>query len=427
MSTNTSSIASTPKWSALGKLAGPPIITDLMHRALAEPGLLSLAAGFTDNTALPSAFVSEAVEALASIDNDDEHLQYGSNAGRLKLREITAERVSALDKQPGLVEPDSVFISNGSQQALYLAMLSLCEPGDAIIVEKPTYFVFLEMLTAFGVDAIPLPGSGDGRVDLEALPDFLAEIPRDRVKAVYLNSYFANPTSSSLTTAEKTTLANKMAEINWHPPIIEDAAYRELYFDQPWESLSILAMPEFADFPKLYTGTFTKPFATGIKVGFAICPDRDWREKLLGLKGCQDFGTPNFNQAIVEYALSSGHFDTHLKRLHKHYRQKSEIMGEALEKSDLRVLGWSWSVPSGGLYYWLKGPDSLDASMKSSFCDECLHGKVLYVPGDLCMAGGDPKSFVRLSFGAIAEDQISTAVARFADAARKHEGRPSLS
>ncbi|WOO41050.1 PLP-dependent aminotransferase family protein [Rubellicoccus peritrichatus] len=413
-------MASAPNWSALGKLAGPPIITDLMHRALAEPGLLSLAAGFTDNTALPSSFVSQAVEALANSDNGDEHLQYGSNAGRMKLREITAERVSALDEQPGLIRPDSVFISNGSQQALYLAMLSLCEPGDAIIVEKPTYFVFLEMLAAFGVEAIPLPGSGDGRVDLEALPDFFQQISRKRVKAVYLNSYFANPTSSSLTVLEKKALAREMSLIDWYPPVIEDGAYRELYFQKPAEALSVMAMPEFADFPRLYTGTFTKPFATGLKIGFAICQDHRWREKLLGLKGCQDFGTPNFNQAIIEYALSSGAFDTHLKRLHRHYREKSEVMCEALEKSDLRELGWSWSVPSGGLYYWLKGPDSLDASMESTFCDECLHGKVLYVPGNLCMAGGTPKSFVRLSFGAIAQDQISTAVARFADAARKH-------
>lgn len=405
-------------YSKLGQRARPPVITDLMSRALSDPEMISLAAGFTDNAAMPGAYIAQAVRDFEQSANDNEHMQYGANRGRMDLRTLTARRVARLDgAEP--YNPEDVFISNGSQQALYLAMQSLCEPGDIILVEAPTYFVFLEMLEGLGIEVLALPGDGHGRLFTDQLRAFLSNVPLERVRGVYLNSYFANPTSSSLSLSEKTALASAFAALDFFPPIIEDAAYRELHFGTPAECPSILAMEAFGPFPKLYTGTYTKTFATGLKVGFAICPDAHWREKLLAIKGCHDFGTSNFSQAIIEKALLDGEFDRHTQHLHLHYKEKAAQTHAALDASGLMALGWSWHKPMGGLYFWLQGPDKLDTAIDSAFTQACLEEKVLVVPGVLCMPTNAPSSYIRLSYGAIQPDRIQEGVDRLSRAAAR--------
>ena len=86
-------------------------------------------------------------------------------------------------------------------------------------------------------------------------------------------------------------------------PIIEDAAYRYLFFEEAHTETSIFSLSEWSVFPKLYLGTYTKPFATGLKVGFAYCSESEWLQKMLITKGHQDFGSAHFNQALVESML----------------------------------------------------------------------------------------------------------------------------
>ena len=119
-----------------------------MALALENPNLLSLAAGFTDNATLPVAAVETAVKTLAAEAADPEYLQYGSNHGRPGLRRLIAERLVRLE--PTLESSEvqrGLFVTNGSQQALYLAAQVLCEPGDIVLVDRPSYFVFLEMIS----------------------------------------------------------------------------------------------------------------------------------------------------------------------------------------------------------------------------------------------------------------------------------------
>ena len=130
-----SSLMSSPKqspvaYSSLGERAQPPTIAKLMAMALETPNLLSLAAGFTDNATLPVDFVRAATEAMLANPGDHEFLQYGTNQGRPRLRQLLAERLAKIE--PGLDAAElqrGLFVTNGSQQALYLAMQVLGEPG----------------------------------------------------------------------------------------------------------------------------------------------------------------------------------------------------------------------------------------------------------------------------------------------------------
>lgn len=389
-----------------------------MTLVLETPGLLSLAAGFTDNATLPKAGVGGLVAGLSSPEANPEPLQYGTNQGRVGLRRILAERLAALEPSQ---DPEqlarSTLVTNGSQQALYLAVQVLCDPGDIVLVDRPSYFVFLEMLAGLGVEVRTLPTDADDCLDLAATDVLLQTLRRtgeaSRVRAVYFVSYFSNPSARSLSLERKRGLGALLARHALRVPVLEDAAYRELFFRAPAEAPSVLSLPEWASFPRLYLSTLTKPFATGLKVGFGICTDESWLQKMLHVKGHHDFGTANFNQAVLEEALRCGEYDRQLGQVRSAYARKMEVLHQALVENGLPALGWHWEKPAGGLYLWLRGPAQADTRLEGALCRACLGEGVIYVPGDLCFGDAAPRNYARLSFGVLDEPQLREAARRF--------------
>ena len=418
--------ASHYSFSSLGDRAQPPTIARLMALMLENPHLLSLAAGFTDNRTLPVAAVRAAVDKLAAQPGEPQYLQYGTNKGRASLRDLLAERLLA--QEPAL-KPDAeaikhgFFITNGSQQALYLAMQVLCDPGDIVLVDRPSYFVYLEMLTGLGVQARSLPLDSEGRIDGPALSALLAGMRTrgelSRLKAVYFVSYFSNPSARSLDEVEKNAVAEALTAGGVVVPVVEDAAYRELYYEAPHPARSVLSLPAWAKFPRLYLSTLTKPFASGLKVGYGTCTDAALLGKMMHVKGHHDFGTANFNQAVIEEVLADGGLDRQLAVIRPAYLRKMRALHVALVEAGLPELGWRWQVPGGGLYLWLEAPAAVDTSLDSVFCRACVEAGVLYVPGDLCFGDNAPKNFVRLSFGVLGEKDLVKAGKCFAAVARR--------
>lgn len=416
----------TTSFSLLGQRSRPPTIARLMALMLENPKLLSLAAGFTDNRTLPVAAVRAAVDALAARPGEPQYLQYGTNQGRPGLRSRLADRLLA--QEPELrTEAETIrknfFVTNGSQQALYLAMQVLCDPGDIVLVDRPSYFVYLEMLTGLGVRARSLPLDAEGRIDGPALRALLAAMRErgelSRLKAVYFVSYFSNPSARSLDEAEKTAIADALSAEGAVVPVVEDAAYRELYFETPHPARSVLSLPAWAGFPRLYLSTLTKPFASGLKVGYGTCTDAALLGKMMHVKGHHDFGTANFNQAILEQVMEVGGLDAQLAVIRPAYRRKMRALHDALTQSGLQELGWRWRVPGGGLYLWLEAPAACDTGLDSAFCRACVEAGVLYVPGELCFGDEAPRNFARLSFGVLGEDDLAEAGRRFTAVARR--------
>jgi len=273
------------------------------------------------------------------------------------------------------------------------------------------------MLKGLGLRPVGIPCGEDGGILSDGLAARLQELDaageRAKVKTIYLVSYFCNPSSRSLDADEKRAVAKALLDAGYQIPVIEDAAYRDLYFDTPHPAPSIISMPEFAPFPKLYLGTYTKPFATGLKIGYGYCTHAEWKEKILGIKGHQDFGSAHFTQAIIERVLDAGLYPEHLAGIQKHYKQKAHILDTALSEGGLREAGWQWASPKGGLILWLRAPKGMDLRMESDFCQRCIAQGVLYVPGDLCFSDGKPWHCARLSSGALPEDKLREAGQRF--------------
>ena len=170
-------------------------------------------------------------------------------------------------------------------------------------------------------------------------------------------------------------------------------------------------------FPVLYLGTFDKPSLAALSLDLASVITRNGLVTCFTPRGIKTLVPATLFKA-VEDILDTDDYGIHVSGLRTHYESKAALVQEVLEAEGLTHKGWRWENPSGGLYFWLEGPEGLDTSIGSDFCEACLSSKVLYVPGDLCFAGGQPRNCVRLSFGVLLGDRLEEAVRRFARTAK---------
>ncbi len=415
-------------FSELARRTDEPPISWLMKLALDHPQFISLAAGFTDNDTLPVAETRRLLdELLGSAASGRAALQYGSTAGDPVLRRLTAQHAQALDQSADdkLFAPDRVLITHGSQQLLYLVAECLCDPGDLVLVEDPTYFVFLGIIQSRGLRCRGIPLEADG-LDLKQLERTLAALKRSgelrRVKLLYLVTYFQNPSGITTSLAKKAgalELLRHYERAAGHPiHLLEDAAYRELRFageDMP----SALATGKGAG-RVVYIGTYSKPFATGVRVGFGLLPE-PLGTAARRVKGNHDFGTANFLQHLLARALASGAYDRHVADLRARYAHKGRVTAEAVREQFPASV--RWEEPRGGLYIWAKLPPAVKSGLKSKLFQAALAREVLYVPGELCYADDPtrrkPNHEMRLSFGNAGEADIRRGIARLGKVLRE--------
>jgi 2-aminoadipate transaminase len=415
--------------SELGRRSEDPPISWLMEIALSRPKLISLAAGFTDNESLPVETARETLdELLRSKETGQPSLQYGTTQGDPVLRELTAHDLALTDGAAGsrkAYSPERTVITNGSQQMLYMVTEAMCDPGDIVIVEDPTYFVYTSILQSHGVKARGVKLEQDG-IDLAGLGKTLASLKKSgdlkRVKMLYLVTYFQNPTGVTTTFAKKVAALKLLCQYEpaaGHPIyLLEDAAYRELRFTGDDEK-SALAAKGFEN-RVIYAGTYSKPFATGTRVGFGISPV-EIHTVLMRIKGNHDFGTSNLLQQLVAHAISSGRYEEHLAELQKRYAHKAQVMLGAIKENFPAQVEW-WQA-KGGLYFWARLPKNVQTGIESKLFKAALANDVFYVPGELCYAEDPtrkkPNHEMRLSFGGATEKNISTGIARLGEVLKK--------
>ncbi|MGA2220505.1 MAG: PLP-dependent aminotransferase family protein [Verrucomicrobiia bacterium] len=438
-------------FSALAKRSSEPPISWLMKLALDRPDLISLAVGFTDNETLPVEEVGALTRAILQRPKTARAaLQYGTTIGLLQLRR---ELLRRWQKQDGIsksrITTDDIVVTDGSQQLLYLVSEVLCDPGDIVIVEDPTYFVYLGIVEAMGIRAV-------GFDSISYLKSKLDDLKRrrllSRLKMLYLVTYFQNPTGRTWSLEmrrELLAIVKHYERAAGHPVyIVEDAAYRDLRFEGD---------PAVAGFKSLdlrnerviYTNTLTKPFATGFRIGYGILPPSLGRA-VLRSKGNHDFGTSNFLQTILARALAEGVYDRHLPIIADGYRRKRDVMMEELERafgcsgasakrrnSDAMLTicasqkrGYTnteegvhkalFNKPHGGMYVWVELDPGVNTGVKSRLFKRALDAGVLYVPGEMCYCNDPsrpiPQNCMRLSFGAPTIQQIQKGIRLLANA-----------
>ncbi len=396
-------------------------ISYYIQKALENPSLVSFAAGLVDEGSLPVEDVRiAAAELLAYPSSGQAALQYGSTQGLPALCEHVLQLVCNAD---GVSPADlnltaaDVCITTGSQQLLYLIGEVLFDPGDIVITEAPSYFVFHSLLQSHGAKVLAVPMDADGMRtdDLEALLERLKRSGElSRVKAIYTVDYFQNPTGISLSVARREKLVElaRRFSTGHRILILEDAAYRELRYsgaDLP----SVKRFDPTNEFV-IYASTFSKACAPGLKTGYAIMPP-DVMEPVLHLKGSHDFGSGHLSQHIAARLIACGAYAKHAEELRAVYRHKRDVMVKALEAEFADFPAASWAVPDGGFYVWLT-LDGIDTGANGPLVPAALEAGVLYVPGECGhvadASGRVPNNECRLCFGVATPEQVTEGIRR---------------
>jgi 2-aminoadipate transaminase len=304
----------------------------------------------------------------------------------------------------------------------------------------------LSILQSRGLRAHAVRLKRDG-LDLAHLESVLQSLKRTgelrHVKMLYLVSYFQNPTGVTTRFEKKSAvlkLLKKFERDAGHPIyLLEDAAYRELCFCPEMKGRDALPrvqagqqvgpviareksalMVRGAADHVIYAGTFTKPFATGARVGYGVLPEPMFTA-VKHIKGNHDFGTANLLQQLFVRALASGIYERQVARLQKRYAHKARVMKLAIKKHFPSAVEW-WE-PEGGLYFWARLPHGLPTGMKSKVFQTALKNDVLYVPGEICYADDaarrKPNHEMRISFGNASEKDIREGIKRLGTVLKK--------
>ena len=402
-----------------------PPISWMLEKALTVPGLISLAAGFVDQQSLPSDVTWElAQEILNDEATQKACLQYSCTEGDTALREAVLTNMAAkngITPEECSISARDIMITTGSQQMLFLLADVLLNEGDIIFVEDPTYFVFLNVLEGVGARVMGIPTEKEDGIDLDAFRVKLKALETtgdiDKVKAVYIMTYFMNPKGTCFS-REKHAPLLELVQQYWkkgHPfYIIEDAAYQELAFAN--ETFPCIKTLDPENQYVIYTNSFSKAFAPGVRTGYGILPSQ-LTVHVARQKGNLDFGSPSLGQFLIRKALETGRYQQHVRKLQETYRRKSELALQVIDHHFPQ--GLNIIRPKGGLYIWVQLPQGCETGADSRLFQEAMKRKVLYVPGELCYAR-EPgvekdKCSMRLCYAFIDQDALQEGLTRLGE------------
>lgn len=363
-----------------------------------RPEVVSLAGGMPFIGGLPLEEIGEMMRHLI-VEQGEVALQYGSGQGYEPLREHITE-VMALE---GIhAHPDDVVVTTGSQQALDLVTKIFIDPGDVIVAEAPSYVGALGVFRAHEAEVVHVAMDEDGLVP-EALESTLTEVVTSgrRVKFLYTVPNFHNPGGVTLSLERRPRILEICRRFG--VLVLEDNPYGLLGFD----SEPLPALRSMDEEGVIYLGSFSKTFAPGFRVGWALAPHAV-REKLVLASEAAILCPSNASQMAISSYLEHHDWQGQIKKFREQYRERRDAMISALEEFMPEA---SWNVPDGGFYVWVTLPEGLDAK---SMLPRAVTARVAYVPGTAFYYDGSGAGHMRLSYCYPTPERIREGVRRLA-------------
>lgn len=381
----------------------PSAIREIL-KATADPSIIPLAAG---NPA-PEAFPVEEVRAVAEdilANRPIDALQYGVSEGYTPLRSTISQWMK---KHENIGQDfDDIIIVSGATQVMDLVTKVLCNEGDTVICEEPSFIGSLNCFRSYGCKLRGVPVEADG-MDVDALENIIESA--QNAKFIYTIPNFQNPSGATMSLAKREklyALAKKHGLI-----ILEDNPYGDL-------RVSGERVPTIKSLDKdgivVYAGSFSKILSPGIRVAYCIAPKTLTAKMTVG-KQASDVHTACLNQMIVNEWFKNYDVEAHIKKIQGIYRERLELMCECIDKE----LGdfVEYVKPEGGLFIWCKLPDDVDML---EFVRKAVDKKVAVVPGNaFLMNDTDKTQYIRLNFSTPSKEGIINGIKALGEVAKEY-------
>ena len=346
---------------------------------------ISLARGVPAPDCLPGEELADCARTVLGRDGKT-ILSYGTGAGYAPLREVIAERAK--------VSPDQVVLTNGGLQGFVLLSQHYGR-GQTVLVESPTYDRPLKILRENTMEAVPMAMDDHG-----LLPDALEQALRAHPSPafVYTIPTFQNPSGRTLPEDRR----RRIVEIarNAGVTLLEDDPYGRIRFEGETPPSLFELDPETV----IYTSSFSKTVAPGLRVGWFIFPEA--LAKAIVDRANATYITPVLlGQALIYEFIQRGSFEPNLVRVNALLKERRDAMLAALDK---HLSGATWSRPEGGYFIWLELPEGTNAK-------EVLD-RAEGVTAVLGTDFGGAENTIRLAYSYVSPDEIDAGIERLAAA-----------
>ncbi len=314
--------------------------------------------------------------------------QYGATQGVPELREAIAARYG--------VDVERVQVTSSSQQGIDVCTRVLVDPGDVILTSEPSYLGALQSFRSYRADVRGIRHDLDIEIYRRNCEEAVEGACRDgkKIKFLYIIPDFQNPSGETLTLQERQMLVGLAERHDFL--IVEDCPYRELRYSGE----AVPTMYSMAPDRVLHLGSFSKIFAPGFRLGWAIAHP-DLLDSIYVCKQSLDLCPPVFDQYVAAEFLGSGRLDGNLAKSIALYRGKRDLMLSLLEEH--MPAGVRWTHPEGGLFLFLTMPEGFDAVR---FYDRALDAGVAYVAGEFFYPQRGGKNTMRLNFSFMDKERM---------------------
>lgn len=371
------------------------------------PGMISFAGGNPSERTFPTAELAE-VSARLFAEKPNEILQYGITEGYAPLRELTKARMR--EKFGVGKDTDDVLIVTGGQQAIDMALKTLTNEGDAVIVEDPSFIGSLNAIRSYNLRLVGVPMDHQG-MDMDALENALRENPD--VKLIYTIPTYQNPMGVTMPLDRRKRLYE--LAVQYDVIILEDNPYFELrYYGEAVPCIKSLDETGHV----VFCGSYSKTVSPGLRVGFCVL-DKGLTQKFTVAKQCMDVHSSNFPQMLVYEYIRNYDFEAHVEKCRDIYRVQRDLMVRGLEKNlaGLEEKGVRFTRPDGGLFIWVDLPQE-----KSGYAlfQTLVERHLATVPGSTFAPSGRLETpGIRLNFSMPSPEQIETGTKIFGDTMRE--------
>ena len=307
-------------------------------------------------------------------------LAYDGMYGVKALREQIARLM--LDSNC-VLNVDDIVVTNGCHEALSIAIRAVCEPGDIVAVESPSFHGTMQMLRGYGIKVVEIPTDSVTGISVEALELALEQWP---IKAVFLVPNCNNPLGFIMPDARKRAVLNLAQRFDI--AIIEDDVYGELAYEYP-RPMTIKSLD--VDGRVLLCSSFSKTLAPGLRVGW-IVPGR-YLDRALHMKYIGTGSSATFTQQAVAAFIRNGHYHRHIRRMRLHYQRNLDLF--TCWVRHYFPCGICVSRPQGGFIMWIELPENVDAvRLGRALREEKIHIAI----GSLFSASGKYRNCLRLNY-----------------------------